>query len=328
MSGVIMANEIGGYFELELPKGKEYHNNAIALNSGRNCLISTLKAYGIQKLYYPYFSCESMIYAIKRYYPEVEINFYHVDKFLNPILDSPLDSEAWLLYINYYGICTELFSSLSQKTIIDNSQSFFSKPVKDQPTFYSPRKFFGVPDGGYLYLEQKNSALFERELSYQRSSHLLKRIDLSASEGFADFKEAELSIAEQPVRNMSKLTHRILASIDYDFVIHNRKNNFSYLHKYLNQKNRISEKISLLEKSGNFVPFIYPLMISNGIKLRQQLINKNIYIPKYWPSDLLDFEKLSSNEQDFVNNLLPLPIDQRYNQEDMDRILGVIDGKI
>ena len=27
---------IGGYFELELPQGEEYHKNAIRLNTGRN----------------------------------------------------------------------------------------------------------------------------------------------------------------------------------------------------------------------------------------------------------------------------------------------------
>jgi hypothetical protein len=29
---------IGGYFELELRKGKEYHTDAIRLNTGRNAL--------------------------------------------------------------------------------------------------------------------------------------------------------------------------------------------------------------------------------------------------------------------------------------------------
>ena len=29
-------NPIGGYFELELRKGEEYHKEAIRLNSGRN----------------------------------------------------------------------------------------------------------------------------------------------------------------------------------------------------------------------------------------------------------------------------------------------------
>ena len=34
---------IGGYFELELPHGQEFHSNAIALNSGRFCFEYLLK---------------------------------------------------------------------------------------------------------------------------------------------------------------------------------------------------------------------------------------------------------------------------------------------
>lgn len=30
---------IGGYFSLELPRGEEYHKNAIRLNTGRNQIL-------------------------------------------------------------------------------------------------------------------------------------------------------------------------------------------------------------------------------------------------------------------------------------------------
>jgi len=34
---------IGGYFELEIPKGKEYHSNEIRLNSDRHVLEYNIK---------------------------------------------------------------------------------------------------------------------------------------------------------------------------------------------------------------------------------------------------------------------------------------------
>ncbi|MHA1226673.1 MAG: hypothetical protein ACTSPV_08035 [Candidatus Hodarchaeales archaeon] len=322
-----MVKEIGGYFQMELPRGKEYHNNAISLNSGRNCLLYILKAYNIQKIYYPYFSCESMLRVIKKYLPNVKIRFYHIDATFKPIINYPLETGFWLLYINYYGICSELMSSFGQRTIIDNSQSFFTNPILNQPTFYSPRKFFGVPDGGYLYSTKKIPEELDRDVSYQRTSHLLKRIDLSSSQGYKDFLAAETLIDEQPILRMSRLTQRLLSAIDYDAVIMIRRNNFFHLHNSLSDLNELLGHLSKFQNLNNFVPFVYPLKIVNGNLLRQRLIDHNIFIPKYWPPELLTTNKLSSIEYEFVENVVSLPIDQRYNLEDMERVLNLINGK-
>jgi hypothetical protein len=48
---------IGGYFELELPEGNEYHPEAIALNSGRHCFEYILRLRNYQKVYIPYYTC-------------------------------------------------------------------------------------------------------------------------------------------------------------------------------------------------------------------------------------------------------------------------------
>lgn len=322
-----MTKEIGGYFELELRRGKEYHQEAIALNSGRYCLVYAIKACGIKRLYYPYFNCETMLKALNKLSPELKISFYHIDEHFRPILDLPLQSEDWLLYINYYGICPNIIHTLHNQTIVDNSQSFFMKPNPAHLTFYSPRKFFGVPDGGYLYSQNKITNLIDVGKSFQRAQHLLKRTDLSAAQGYADFQAAEASIAEQPIQKMSRLTQKILASIDYDFISHIRQNNFIYLHNNLSQRNELNGIISQLERKKDFVPFSYPLMVEKGQDLRAKLIDERIYIPKYWPDDMLDKEKLSQIERNFVENILSLPIDQRYQKEDMDRILEVINGK-
>lgn len=322
-----MAKEIGGYFELELPKEKEYHTNAIALNSGRNCLLYTIKAEGIRRIYYPFFNCETMLDAIGKYCPDVDVIYYHIDDFFKPILSHPLGRDDWLLFINYYGICSNLIPDLGGQIIVDNSQSFFTKPLANQSTFYSPRKFFGVPDGGYLYTKSEYPYTLEREISFQRVDHLLKRIDLSASQGYTDYKDNEEFLAEQPVRRMSRLTQRLLTSIDYAYVSLIRRNNFSYLHKKLSQANNLTKIISQYLNVDNFVPFVYPFMVSNGAALRQQLIDQKIYVPKYWPSDMLNANKLSPNENKFLEGVVPLPIDQRYDEKDMDRILDVINGK-
>ena len=58
--------EIGGYFGLEASVGREYYPNLIALNSARNALVYLCKAKKIEKLYLPYFLCDSILEICKR----------------------------------------------------------------------------------------------------------------------------------------------------------------------------------------------------------------------------------------------------------------------
>ena len=89
------------------------------------------------------------------------------------------------------------------------------------------------------------------------------------------------------------------------------------MHKELENMNLIK-----IESDLDFVPFVYPLMIEND-NLRQKLIENKIYIAKYW-NEVLDRKYVSYIEKDFVNMILPLPIDQRYDLNDMKRIIKEI----
>ena len=46
--------EIGGYFELELREGQEYHKKAIKLNTGRNALELILMVKQYKKVFIPF----------------------------------------------------------------------------------------------------------------------------------------------------------------------------------------------------------------------------------------------------------------------------------
>ena len=70
--------EIGGYFGLELRKGKEYYPDAIKLNSARNCLKYILLAQNPSKIYMPYYMDKSMMEdSLKEI---VKYEFYNIDE--------------------------------------------------------------------------------------------------------------------------------------------------------------------------------------------------------------------------------------------------------
>jgi hypothetical protein len=68
---------------------------------------------------------------------------------------------------------------------------------------------------------------------------------------------------------------------------------------------------------------VYPYWVENGKDLRNKLINNRIYTPVYW-SNVLDWVNIDSLEFDFVNNIISIPIDQRYNKSDLNIIIDNI----
>jgi hypothetical protein len=67
---------------------------------------------------------------------------------------------------------------------------------------------------------------------------------------------------------------------------------------------------------------IYPFW-SMKTGLRQRLIDADIFVATYWPN-VRDWCEPDSAECRLAESLLPLPIDQRYDDNDMQRILAIV----
>ena len=311
--------EIGGYFELELRKGKEYYQNAIRLNTGRNAFEYILRAKSYTKVYLPYYTCDVMLEPINKL--NLKYDFYPIDPTFNPIFDFSLikENEAFV-YTNYFGICDGQVKILSKKCknlIIDNSQAFYSKPLSGIDTFYSARKFFGVPDGAYLFTNKNLKGDFEQDFSYKRCEHLLGRLDVSAEKFYKSFKKDESLLNNQPIKLMSKLTQRLLASIDYNEIAKKRQDNFNYLHSVLKEDNKLNIKLDLEKET---VPMIYPFLIDNGQELKKKLIENKIFVATYWPN-VFEWVDKKQLEYLFARDIVYLPIDQRYDRVRLKNIL-------
>lgn len=316
---------IGGYFELELPQGAQYHRQAIKLNSGRHCLEYILRLRSYSKIWIPYYTCEVVLQPIKKL--GLEYCFYHIDEMLEPIFDyySLADNEAFLC-TNYFGIKDHYVRSLPAKSniIIDNSMAFFAKPIPGFDTFCSARKFFGVPDGAYLY--SYDGAQLDMDLprstSYRRCAHLLKRIDLGAEQGYADFKENDAALSDQEIMTMSKLTQRILSSIDYEHVEARRLGNYRLYHHHLGQYNMLPDNLlNAVEHS----PLIYPFL-TDRLGLREYLISKKVFVAQYWPN-VLQWSDEDTWEHAIAEQFVALPIDQRYSNSHVLSLIEMISDK-
>lgn len=314
---------IGGFFELELSKTGEHYPNLIKFNSGRNAFEVILRKRGYKKVFLPYYTCDAMLEPIVRL--GLKYEFYHLNEQLEPETSFEfLESDEVAVYNNYFGIKDRYIQGLNKRNrniIIDNCQAFYSEPDANLDTFYSPRKFFGVPDGGYLFLSGGDNDIgnFDKDHSCEHFLHLVKRIDLSPEEAYGDFLRAEQSMVNRPVRAMSKITRRILQSINYKQVFETRKQNFNHLHQALKDNNLLKVNKFYDQSSA---PMVYPFLTENS-NLRAYLISKKAYVAKYWPN-VLNWAGPDSLEHHFAQNLIPLPVDQRYDIVEMETIIQII----
>ncbi len=306
---------IGGYFELELPRYDEYHADAIALNSGRFCLEYVLRCRKCSKVYLPYYTCDTVLESIIRL--GIPYVFYHIDKDYHIADDIRLSEGESLIYTNYWGLqteyCHELSNVYGRQLIFDYTQSFYARPIAGIDTLYSCRKFFGVPDGGYLYTDLAADFDIEQDQSHMRIDSLVKRIDISAEAGYADFCRCSDAFSDMPVRSMSRFTKRMISGIDYADVANRRRANYNFLQQRLGGRPL---------KEGE-VPMIFPYESEDGGKLRQHLIKNRVYVARYWPN-VEEWAGPDSVETWIMENVIPLPIDQRYSEGDMAEIIRIV----
>lgn len=311
--------EIGGYIEFENYAGTLYHDNAVALNSGRNCLAYLIQAKGIKKMALPYFLCASVRDVCEKY--GVQVRYYHIGFDFVPE-EISLEQDEWIYIVNYYGqLTSENIARLKEKyvnVIMDYVQAYFEMPAAKTDTLYTCRKFLGVTDGAFLYTDVRINGNLPVDESFPKMTYLLGRYERTATEFYSKYTANEELFQDTDIREMSKLTKNILRSIDYDRVKSIRTRNFNILHKALKSIN----KLKLIVPEG---AFMYPLYLDDGSRLRTLLHKRNIYVPILWP-DVFDICAKEALEYRLADNILPLPVDQRYTEEDMEYILSNLEN--
>lgn len=312
---------IGGYFSLELPNKTlgELYPDAIKLNAGRYCLEYILRVREYKKIYLPYYTCEVILQPIKEL--GLEYEFYHIDEKLEIAGEINVGRDEVLLYTDYFGLKDQYTKDIAYKyspnIIIDNTQAFFSKSCPHTDTFNTCRKYFGVADGAYLFTDKQILVSIPSDFSTSRMTAVLDRLDKSPEEAFQEFHKCEQTLSKSGMRKMSKLTQSIMSSINYTSVVCQRLHNFDRLSQGLTESNEIHFTIS-----NDTVPMVYPYYCHKK-GLRQYLIKNHIYVAKFWPN-VSEWSSSESQETDFAEYLLPIPIDQRYGDEDMNFIIETI----
>lgn len=318
-----MAKAIGGFFELEFNRGTTLYPQALGFNSARFALQALLQASPVKRLYLPDYTCSTMHEAALR--SGVEVVRYQVDDYLEPFDIPSLEADERLQYVNYFGlkdryVAQVLRPALGDRLILDNAQSLFSAPLEGVPTLYSPRKFVGVPDGGWLVNGPHDMPALEPGSTAGRTRALMGRLEGSPEPFYGAFVEVEHSIRDEGVRAMSALTARLLDGLDYAAIQARRQTNFALIRSRLDGINGYTHLAQVT------TPMIYPLLLATAEQaahVRSALQQERIYVATYW-RELLDEPGLGGAARRWTECMLPLPIDQRYDDGDMERLATAV----
>lgn len=314
-------DSIGGYFELELPpSGQSWHPEALAFSTGRACLAAVLDEVCPKTVFLPAYICDGIKRPIRAV--GISIESYEIGADFLPRVLPDVGPEDLFIFVNYFGFlgleAERLALMLGDRLVVDNNQAFFCRRVPEAWSFNTARKFFGVPDGAYLYSPRLMAAPSPRNTRYS-TDHLMARLEGRAENGLGKFRESEALLGTgQP--GMSRLSERILASINYERVAAVRKRNFEYLHSRLSPHNRIHAVVD-----STSVPLCYPFLPKRSFD-RRELFEERIFVPQFW-EEVTDIQgRRYGWERDLADRLCPLPVDQRYGEPEMERVSKTVLG--
>ena len=314
--------KIGGFFELEINSGQNnFHEHAVKLTTGRSCLNHILEIEKYNLVYVPYYCCDALLEPLQ--IKNIEYQFYSINKELEIESLPALKENEAIIYCDFFGVKPKyvdlLIKKFQDQLIVDNTHKFFHKGYDGKAySFTSARKYFGVPDGAFLYVKEgvssKKPENRNKRISLDHSSlNLMERQD----EAYVKFQEYEKTLGSE-VEQISLVSEMLLSHVDYTDVRSVRNENFEFFRESFKKINELK-----IDEDATDC-FCYPLLLKNSIN-RSMLFKENIFVPNYW----MDTVKREGSEKyewecELSKEVLPLPVDHRYKREDLGRVVKTI----
>lgn len=304
------------------------HNNAFTFKNARSALSYFLNQLQIKRLWLPSYICSEM----EALQSQVEINYYPLQANLSPDLeklDRLISKRDCVLAIDYFGRDPDpLFRTFVQTHsdilwVEDRAHALWPSSIPwSNWVLYSPRKLFGVPDGGILVNQTGNFKRPEYANCLEALEHPPTLMRFEDEEErynelwYSAYVEQEEKMAVS-MKKMSRLSRAVLESIDPTSIMNQRKKNYNQLF------DAFPEIALLSTKSSEFVPLGFPIRLKNCDKIWEKLCEKKIYAARHW-KHLAQY----SIQSDFVislsNETMTLPSDHRYTEDDMNYIIDTL----
>ncbi len=356
--------EVGGFFEFPEFDCRVYNDSAYYyltsvygkysfFRDGRQAIKSVLLNIKEKKkiCYLPAYLCYSILQPFKEL--NLNVKFYNHQHPLKPIIDENIENS--LIYIvDYFG--TEFVSNEEIREFLDKNnvvildithsifdRSRFDIEHEDLYLISSLRKIFPIPDGGALYYtnsEFKVKQLFPKGYENMLEAMVLKSFYLEkGSEAMlknaGNVKNFFLSLYKNyevdkdkgliQLEDIPSISLYILKNISISNIIKRRLENLKFMYENISNK-----KYFLFNLGDIKSPFTLPLIFESEESrdaTKELLIENDIYPPIHWNLQNI-IPKKCLYEHNLSKKLLSIPIDQRYNEKNLLKIVGILNGDV
>jgi hypothetical protein len=312
-------------------------------------IICDIKAtHNFESVYMPSYCCYTMIKPFVS--NGIEVYFYDVfiseSGGFNFNIDYNIKCDA-IFVMNYFGFLSsgldriiDYFKTRKKVIIIeDATHSLLCRKVfnaNSDYVFSSFRKWFAIPSGSIAskisspFVIDEPFRINKRYLNMRIEGMRLKHdymngFDIEKSSFRKLFSDAEL-LLEDDYKNyaIDDISLGVIENLDIDKLRSERISNSEKLINGLDRNPTV--KLLYNEINQDDCPLFTPLIVKDSQRdaLKNHLNRNSIYCPVHWPeSNLHKFNKTSKL---IFDNELSVICDQRYNWEDMDRIISVINN--
>ena len=312
----------GGYFEMEKiagSSGRHYHGTPYRFDCGRSALEVILKKARPSKIHLPFYTCDALLQPLQKL--RIPYSYYAVDEKLECTGMAGLKKGEYIIYINYFCVkdayCKQLVKLYGNRLILDNTMAYFFRHASPHWGFNSCRKFFGLPDGSYLQapVPMPKTLLASSANPGLDLNFLYLRSEGYVQQGYASFLKNEEAFG-QSVFAMSNYSQDALATLSHTSAKEKRIKNFSFWQKQLSHLNTLQLPVN--KDAAMFYPYLPAKPIPHKL-----FWGNNIFLPRLW-ADCLHRPENFDWEKKLASELLPLPVDHRYGQADLEKILKLI----
>ncbi len=293
----------------------------------------------------PAFTCETVIepFLQKGY----RVDVYDIDRNLHASVKDIHDKAVHLgvsvvLIHRYFGFDTlsgdaseiQAFSQDGIVTIEDCTQCLYSDVERWPVDYYvaSIRKWCGVPDGGFAvsresffanHPETSDVALEKAKCEAAFAKYEYMFHDVGCKENFLRmYREAEsLLDSRTEYYAISSISAKIQSNLNRQEMAHARRQNYQFLTSALEHSDILSFPLGKL--NDKIVPLYCPILTGQRDKLQRCLASEAVYAPIVWPK-AENCPLVDEHTQYVYDHLLCIPIDQRYGQEEMEKIATIL----
>lgn len=335
---------IGGIFKVEgilnqtndlLEKAKK-DGDVEYLMSGRcaisHCLRDYLADGGIKRAYVPVYTCETVLAPFTQL--GFELDFYDVNKKFEPVFDNDLlQSSPLVLFTGYYGF--PRYSEADLLKVKQNGnciiQDITHSILNDEPYSVSAdyiagsfRKWIGVVCGGVAIKKTSKfkvepTAIHPEHYALRHQALTLAADPLASGEAEKAFWSGEMLLREifedqaSDPESIEVVTH-----FNATDVIKKRRENYAYLASKLKTIKAI--ELCFPELATGETPSHLSIFSKDRNELQTYLKANAIKTTVYWPKGPAIPENTAYQADFIFDNILSIPIDQRYTTTDMDTV--------